>query len=526
MTGRTAAVAFIEPDLLMLRLSRGRWRLELTLALDRGQHIASVEVGEGGMNVRVDEADGSPGYAWATNARIADHSIDDHPAHDPIVSVELDADSEAALFVGRGDAAERTRQPCRPDEVLDAAATRWARLLDRVPSVGAGESEPLLRAAWTLATNTVLLALDELATPAVVPSKMGYVALWQWDAYFHAIGLRHLDLGMAREQLRLALRWQTTDGMLPDLVHDEGVVAMSDDMEAADRQRSLLHIGRKSTSEQQRFLSAPLTKPPLTAWAAWKLFEIDQDSSFLAEVYPPIVRSHRWWFERSRPPGFDLPIYLHPYSSGIDDSPLWDLGMPVETPDLPAYLALQADHLALMAAALGDDVAASSWRSEAARTTDALVARHWDPASGSFLSLHDGVPLRSDTAIGLLPLVTGRLPHDISTRLVETLLDRERFWTTYPVPSVALRDPDFDPTRMWRGPTWLFVDYLIVDGLRRSGFSEASRTLAERAMRMVEQGTGMPEFYHPLTGARPEMASATFSGTAALYVDLLLGLVE
>ena len=200
--------------------------------------------------------------------------------------------------------------------------------------------------------------------------------------------------------------------------------------------------------------------------------------------------------------------------------------MPVETPDLPAYLTLQADHLALMAAALGDDVAASSWRSEATRTTDALVARHWDPASGSFLSLHDGVPLRSDTAIGLLPLVTGRLPHDISARLVETLLDRERFWTTYPVPSVALRDPDFDPTRMWRGPSWLFVDYLIVDGLRRSGFSEASRTLAERAMRMVEQGTGMPEFYHPLTGARPEMASATFSGTAALYLDLLLGLVE
>ena len=254
ITGRTAAVAFVEPDLLMLRLSRGRWRLELTLALDRGQHIASVEVGEGGMNVRVDEADGSPGYAWATNARIADHSIDDHPAHDPIVSVELDADSEAALFVGRGDAAERTRQPCRPDEVLDAAASRWARLLDRVPSVGAGESEPLLRAAWTLATNTVRLALDELASPAVVPSKMGYVALWQWDAYFHAIGLRHLDLGMAREQLRLALRWQTTDGMLPDLVHDEGVVAMSDDMDAADRQRSLLHIGRKSTSEQQGFL--------------------------------------------------------------------------------------------------------------------------------------------------------------------------------------------------------------------------------------------------------------------------------
>lgn len=33
----------------------------------------------------------------------------------------------------------------------------------------------------------------------MVPSKIGYVGLWQWDAYFIAVGLRHGDPDLARE---------------------------------------------------------------------------------------------------------------------------------------------------------------------------------------------------------------------------------------------------------------------------------------------------------------------------------------
>jgi glycogen debranching enzyme len=310
--------------------------------------------------------------------------------------------------------------------------------------------------------------------------------------------------------------------MLPDVVHDAGVLASSTDMEEGDRARSLLHIGRRSASGPPGFLVAPLTKPPVTALAAWKVHQADPDRSFLSELYPAIVRSQRWWFERSRPRGRTLPIYLHPYSSGIDDSPLWDQGMPVATPDLPAYLALQADHLALMADVLGRTAEAADWRSQAEVIVRQLVARHWRVRAGSFVSFHRGRRVPADTALGLIPLITGRLPPSIASRVVASLTDPGRFWPRFPVPSVALTDPEFDPATMWRGPTWLFIDFLLVDGLRRAGFPDVAERLRARALEMVESGHGTPEYYDPLDGTRPPRATAMFSGTAALYLDLLL----
>ncbi|WP_413926318.1 MGH1-like glycoside hydrolase domain-containing protein, partial [Mycobacterium tuberculosis] len=62
-----------------------------------------------------------------------------------------------------------------------------------------------------------------------MPSKIGYVGLWQWDAYFIAVGVRHGDPELAREQLDLAFRFASADGQLPDVVHERGVLATSDD---------------------------------------------------------------------------------------------------------------------------------------------------------------------------------------------------------------------------------------------------------------------------------------------------------
>ena len=102
---------------------------------------------------------------------------------------------------------------------------------------------------------------------------------------------------------------QREDGMIPDAVHDEGTVT---------------HLPTP--------VDADVTKPPLLAWAAWKLYTMDGDREFLDEIYEPVVRWNNWWFEHSDPAGSGLCQYLHPYSSGLDDSPLWDGGVPVASP--------------------------------------------------------------------------------------------------------------------------------------------------------------------------------------------------
>lgn len=517
--GQSASLVFAEPDTLVLRLPVEGARLLIQTRADARTWRAAPAGGAAGSGTVIDEGRLQRlGYRIVGDVRVHDAAADHEGRLE--VSASVAGGDDAALVLswdGAGGA------PDAPPAGLDVRTTeRWAARLGSVPLPAGRSAEPSLRAAWVLAANTLHLR-SHPSRRAVVPSKMGYVAVWQWDACFHAIGLRHIDPGLAREQLLLALAAQLSDGMLPDVLHDTGVLAASSDMVGADQERSLLHIGRRDESRPRRLLQAPVTKPPLTALTAWKLFQVDGDRAFLADVYPAIARSQRWWFDHSRPRGRALPIYLHPYSSGVDDSPLWDLGWPVATPDLPAYLALQADHLARIAEVVGRAAEADVWRIQAEATTSRLVARSWRPRRGAFSTRRGRREVRSDTVIGLLPLITGRLSGEVARRVVASLTDPDRFWPAHPVPSVALSDPDFDRSVMWRGPTWLFMDFLFVDGLRRSGFHDEAERLRERALGLVEGGHGMSEYYDPLDGSRPPRASAMFSGTAALYVDLLLG---
>ena len=126
--------------------------------------------------------------------------------------------------------------------------------------------------------------------------------------------------------------------------------------------------------------------------------------------------------------------------------------------------------------------------------------------------------MASHTVVDLLPLLTGALPRDVAVSLAMELENAATFGSPRPVPTVALDDPDFSAERMWRGPTWVNTNWLIVEGLLRSGFPDAAARLAEKTLGLV--GSGAFEYYNPLTGARPPRAASMFSWTAALFIDL------
>ena len=95
----------------------------------------------------------------------------------------------------------------------------------------------------------------------------------------------------------------------------------------------------------------PLTKPPLAAWALRKVLEADPaehwDGADWVEKHLATLRnSQDWWFAASDLDGDGMPEYGHPYSSGLDDSPIFDGPLPTTAPDLGAYLVLQDLELA------------------------------------------------------------------------------------------------------------------------------------------------------------------------------------
>lgn len=387
--------------------------------------------------------------------------------------------------------------------VFEAAEQQWHDWFAAAPPV-LDRYQSQYYYAWWIMRSGLISPRYYMTREGMTPSKIHYVGVWQWDAFFHALAYRHVDMKLAEDQIRLVLDHQRADGMIPDAVHDEGTVT---------------HLTQP--------IEADVTKPPLIAWTALKLFEMSQHRDFLDEIYEPVVRWNNWWFEQNDDDHDGLCQYNHPYSSGLDDSPLWDDGMPVESPDLNTYLCLQQEALAYMAWIIGEEKDIPLWLARANQQARLMIDRMWDEETGLFWALRrapDGkrYPVRVLTPFSLYPLWTGRLPKSISERLIAHLTNPRTFWPRYPLATVAQNDPKYNPNQMWRGPTWVNINYLFCEGLARIGRVDLARELRQRTLNLIMQHNDIYEYYHPETGTRPPKAAPIFGWTSAVFIDMAI----
>jgi glycogen debranching enzyme len=126
------------------------------------------------------------------------------------------------------------------------------------------------------------------------------------------------------------------------------------------------------------------------------------------------------------------------------------------------------------------------------------------------------------TPFSLFPLLTGRLPAEVTQRLVDHLTNEREFWPRCPVPTVALDDPKYDSLTMWRGPTWVNVNYLLIEGLQRSGFGALAGELRQRTLDMMLGDKDIYEYYQPETGDGPPRAASTFGWSSALFIEMAI----
>ena len=405
-------------------------------------------------------------------------------------------------------------------KLMESATERWTNWFGKFPPVRERDAEMVRFAWWVLASNIVRLDTHP-GIEAVVPSKQGYVAAWQWDSYFISIGLRHGDPELAADQLRLFFSEQAADGGLPDVVHDGGTLACVADMPRSDIAALARIHGKNSPMVTQGDM--PISKPPLAAWAA-RAIDAVAGTALQAELREGLDRLHQWWFSRPSPDG--LPGYEHVYSSGLDDSPLFDDGGPVFAPDLPSYLVLVLDSMADLADDAGDQLEAETQRSVAEETAKRLVSQRFDAQLGRFVTLTPAGIRQTLTPFSLMPLLTGRLPPQVLEALRATLSESNPLAAHFPLPTVALDEAEFNADRMWRGPVWLNVNWLVFQGLLRSGLEVEALDLAERTVAMVREGGGLHEYWNPLTGARAAGATTNFGWSAALFLDLAVWLAS
>ncbi|KAF0111969.1 MAG: hypothetical protein FD147_483 [Chloroflexi bacterium] len=408
------------------------------------------------------------------------------------------AGEDRALAIGIYPKEHRVTPLKQFSALRSAAEQRWCAWFDRVPEVNPKYVRTYAYAWWVMANN-LISPQGKVLYEAMMPSKLGYVGLWLWDSAMHSLAFRYVDPEIARNQIRSMLAHQLPNGMLPDAVYDEGIVS---------------RIDHPITGE--------VTKPPILAWAVLKLHETNPDIGFLSEVYAPLVHLNAWWFSMNDDDGDGLVQYNHPYSSGLDDSPLWDQGMPVESPELNTYLYVQMSSLARIAELLSLENEADMWRQWAASLVVRMIQHFWDPEAGLFWALKNHQPVRVITPFNLYPLWTGHLPEDIHNRLLAHLRNPDMFQGPFMLPTVARNDPHYDPQTMWRGPVWANINYFFIEALHNSGEKELANQLREITLEMIMAHRDIYEYYDAETGAPPPKAVNTFGWTSAVFIDLAI----
>jgi hypothetical protein len=406
-----------------------------------------------------------------------------------------------------------------------------------------------------------------------VPSRTLYPHQWSWDSAFIALGLRHLSARRAQRELESLFGAQWADGRVPHIVFD-AATPLDAYFPGPDFWRSAAVAGAPPVA------TSALIQPPVHAIAVWETFRADPAEArrrgFLPRLYPKLVAWHRYLTACRGAAGHDgLVAIVHPWESGMDNSPAWDEPLarvepwpagtfqrrdldharaadrptdedygryvrlaadyrargyrdtPPEPGGLPGFAVLDPMFNALLAAAEHSlaDIAAevgadpSAHRRRAHTTGAALVERLFDAADGIFypLDLHTGRLIRQRTVAGLIPLVVPALP--VASALVKTALGEHfRLGGGALVPSYDLTGAAFEPTRYWRGPGWFNTTWLVWRGLIEHGELDHADRLRRMMLRTAER-TGFREYVDPLGGAG--CGSADFSWTAALVLDLL-----
>ena len=381
----------------------------------------------------------------------------------------------------------------------------------------------------------------------VCPSKTTYPFQWFWDSCFHSIVLSHIDPERGESELRSLLSNQQPDGLIPHVTFWQ-------------REAFEVRLADYNIAYRTPYFSDCM-QPPVLAEAIAAVAARGRGVPFLREVLPAARRYFDWLHDVRDPDDDGLIAVLQADETGLDESPKFDEYLGVSGDNRPEYDAAwrrvaepyaevgrdPAQMFALdrfidedvmvntiyaenqrvlgdLLAQVGDAGGAADFASRAARTRDALVTKCWDPEAGLFWDLAGLAerPLRTSVFTCLFPLVLLDLPQSMAGRLIDQLEDPDAYGTPWPIPSVSRREPDFRPGAvgehlLWRGATWINVNWYLCRGLRRHGRSDLAESIEDRTVTMIERW-GFREYYDTLTGEGH--GAPDFSWTA-LILDLL-----
>lgn len=412
-----------------------------------------------------------------------------------------------------------------------------------------------------------------------IPAEGIYPHQWLWDSCFIAIGLSHYDIPRAQKELQSLVAGQWHNGMIPHMIFDEGMFYRQDrslwrsyiSPSSPDNlstsgitqppilAEAVIRIGKK-LPKNERLNWYKQMYGPLIKYHSWLYRERDPNNCGL------VVNFHPWETGMDDSP---------PWIFAIDklQQPLWvklidwtsadkligklrrDRNLPttqrestlngiklfsvmaklrnakynskkilskkrlaIEDVGFNSILIRNNIHLETIAKSIGEKIPNKLQTSFniAKKSLDLLWVESGQTFFNRYFYKQDYIEMES---IGsLLPIYSGVINDNQTNIIVSKIKNSIKFGAKYPVPSVSKDSGHYKPLKFWQGPSWVNTNWIIIDGLNRSGLIKEAENLKKTTIDMVKK-SGFFEYYSPDSGRHG--GAENFSWTAALIIDLL-----
>ncbi len=168
-----------------------------------------------------------------------------------------------------------------PEKAFSDNRTRWEGYLDKTFDKADNVTKPYknatVKAMETLITNwrsPAGMFKHSGLTPSM--SYKWFNGVWGWDTWKNAAGVAAFDPELAKDSIRCMFdhQIQSTDPVRPQ---DAGTIF------------DCFSYSENSANYRN-------SKPPLSAWGVWKVYQESKDKAFLNEMYPKLTAYHNWWY--------------------------------------------------------------------------------------------------------------------------------------------------------------------------------------------------------------------------------------
>jgi len=404
-----------------------------------------------------------------------------------------------------------------------------------------------------------------------LPTDGLYPFQWNWDASVTALGWMCCEPARAWEEMRWLFKGQWQGGPNDGFLAHIAFHAPSDsyfpgaDEWGTDGAPGTETIGTRTSSISQPPLHATMVRWMWQRAQATSTAAAEDAARQVRALLPRLLAHHRWWYRTRDPRQTGLVVNIHPWETGMDNSPAWDAPLahvpqasrpytrrdlghvdasmrppqsfydrvvylmdfnraqhfdpvkilaacPYRVNDIGIISILQRATIDLLALCetCGWDANLQDLHAELHRTQRAVEGL-WSGRWGQYVSRDaiTGALLDVPTSSGLLGAYAG-FDRDLGPTVAAWLAE-----TPHALPSTRSVFSGFEPLRYWRGPVWQHMNMLIADGLQRQGHAELALAIQARSAALFE-ASGFHEYYDPLTGAG--LGGSAFSWTAATYL--------